>query len=870
MRRPLLLTFFLSCLISVYGPPRSLCAQENPAQIIIREDGIMRWKADSSEITGFGVNYTVPFAHAYRTGKRMGVDLKEAIDQDVYHFARLGLDLFRVHVWDCEISDTLGNLIDNEHLELFDYLLSKLQERGINAVITPIAYWGNGWPEPDEPTPGFSTKYGKQNCLTDPAAIKAQENYLGQFIRHVNRYTGIAYKDDPMILAFEICNEPHHRGSPEDVTVFIRRMKDAIRSTGCTKPIFYNITHSIHLAEAYFDAGIDGGTFQWYPTGLGFQKELGGNMLPNVDRYTIPFDDILKKNGAARFVYEFDAADMASSYIYPAMARSFRTAGMQLATHFSYDPAFLAPFNTEYNTHYMNLVYAPQKALSLMICAEVFRNIPLYSDYGVYPDNTSFGPFRVSYEDDLAEMVTEEKFIYTNNTSTRINSPEKLKLIAGYGNSALIEYDGTGAYFLDNLGDGIWRIELMPDAIVVDNLFGQNQIGKTRAVIKQARRKMKLNLPGFEEGFIIESVDWNDSIIYKETRSRTIDIKPGVYLIMNMKYKENDSVELRSNRQIEMENIPPSPPDLDSVHVYYQSVTPWIAGQDHKIKARIVSPEMPKKVVLRFIQAEKAINLSIPMVQTSPYMYEAVIPGKYLVKDNLVYQYHFAVHLDSVIFYSPANKEYKEEQFSWSGFHHGTNLAIGHSEYPFYLFDALMHYKRLNRQWLPSYNISPGEKEPNYIHIKIDRLTTQDPENLNSAPIANYTIRHFFADIIEGREEEMLDKEVLVLKAQASEGRTFPVQIALVMKDGSTFGHSFDVNGDDQLYYTLLSDFKPVNSVLLPRPYPTFLPYFSAARKSDKLDLGQIESLQISIGPGIKEADWNKIYELMISGVWLE
>jgi hypothetical protein len=127
----------------------------------------MRWGHNAEEVKGFGVNYSAPFAHGYRAAQRLGVDLKKAIDNDVYHFSRLGFDLYRIHVWDTEISDAEGNLLENEHLELFDYLLKQLKDRDINFVITPIAYWGNGWPEPDEDTPGFSNKYGKEGSLTN-------------------------------------------------------------------------------------------------------------------------------------------------------------------------------------------------------------------------------------------------------------------------------------------------------------------------------------------------------------------------------------------------------------------------------------------------------------------------------------------------------------------------------------------------------------------------------------------------------------------------------------------------------------------------------------------------------------------------------
>ena len=141
-----------------------LVLAQNNDDVFVDENGVMRWPDTNEIVTGFGVNYTVPFAHAYRSAKKLGKDPKDAIDEDIYHFKRLGFDLYRVHVWDCEISDSLGNLLENEHLKLFDYLLNQLQANGINYVLTPIAFWGNGWPERNEDTPGFSSKYGNQPC----------------------------------------------------------------------------------------------------------------------------------------------------------------------------------------------------------------------------------------------------------------------------------------------------------------------------------------------------------------------------------------------------------------------------------------------------------------------------------------------------------------------------------------------------------------------------------------------------------------------------------------------------------------------------------------------------------------------------------
>ena len=468
----LLSRHLLSTLLIFFSIQQAL-AQSSSTLIYVDKQGVMRYTKDNKEAAFFGVNYTVPFAYGYRSHKALGVDLEKAIDADVYHMSRLGLDAFRVHVWDVEISDSLGNLKENEHLRLFDYLIAQLEKRNIRILITPIAFWGNGYPEKDERTSGFSYVYGKDKAVVNDAAIKAQENYLQQIMKHINPYTKQSYKDDPNIIAAEINNEPHHSGPKENVTEYVNRLAKAIRSTGWSKPIFYNISESPAYADAIAKADVQGHSFQWYPTGLVAGHEQKGNFLPNVDQYIIPYIDTMPAfRNKARAVYEFDAGDVLQPIMYPAMVRSFRTAGFQWATQFAYDPMATAYANTEYQTHYLNLAYTPAKAISLLIGSKAFHMIPRGKSYGIYPADSSFDVFRVSYQQQLSEMNSDEEFYYSNITSDQPKNKSRLKHIAGVGSSPIVQYTGTGAYFLDKLQDGIWRLEVMPDAITVRDPFG--------------------------------------------------------------------------------------------------------------------------------------------------------------------------------------------------------------------------------------------------------------------------------------------------------------------------------------------------------------------------------------------------------------
>ena len=148
-------------------------APGNPSRpaYYVDDQGTLRMSVDDTEASFFGVNYTMPFAHAYRAADYLGFDRKEAIDRDVYHFARLGFNAYRIHIWDVEISDARGNLLDNDHLDLLDYLIYRLDERGIKVMLTAMTNFGNGYPERNQPTGGFS--YLSDTCAvhSDPAAV---------------------------------------------------------------------------------------------------------------------------------------------------------------------------------------------------------------------------------------------------------------------------------------------------------------------------------------------------------------------------------------------------------------------------------------------------------------------------------------------------------------------------------------------------------------------------------------------------------------------------------------------------------------------------------------------------------------------------
>jgi hypothetical protein len=848
--RHVLILSGLVCFPPGFGP--SLHAQEPvPADVPVRVDekGVMRWTADGEEVALFGVNYSTPFAYSYRAHGYLGVDRKRAIDADVLHLARLGLDAYRIHVWDREVSDRDGNLVANDHLDLLDYLMARLADLGIKAILTPIAWWPAGYPERDPGSIGFSEDYEKSEMSVDLDARRAQANYLAQFITHRNPYTGLTYVEDPNLVAIEIFNEPRHPAGPEETTRYIDAMATALRDAGLRKPIFYNISENFtdEHGHAVCAAEIEGVSHQWYPTGLVRNGAVGGNMLPNVDRYTIPYADFPECRNKARMVYEFDAADVAGSYMYPAMARAFRGAGFQFATQFAYDPLAIAYANTEYQTHFLNLVYTPQKAISFLIAGEVFRRTPRGASYGTYPESERFGPFRVSFEEDRSEMVTDTEFFYSNGSNSVPPTPADLQHVAGVGTSSVVKYDGTGAYFLDRLGDGIWRLELYPDVAWVHDPFTRPSLDREAARVIRRVRPMRITLPDLGDDFAARPI--GDLESYRPTaRGTTLDVQPGVYLLTRSRTAARSwSAESTvKGRRLGAFVAPPS--SEAPTTVVHAPPSELSAGNRFTVRAEVVSRSPADSAVL-FARRVGAWG-RMPRIAMKPvgaFGYEAEVPTE-VMREGLI-EYVVSVYEGDAIHTFPGDQVGHPYHWDFAG-QERWRVPVVAENAPLLLFDGRrdMDHVLYPHPW-------------SYVSFRTDIVAGSEPERLALAvDVQDFTpsphhfaVRTFLPESQRVRLGDAFSADgVLRVRARAAERGSDRMEIALVERDGAAWGTVIKLTDAWKEFVIPLSELRPTPLALLPRPYPQFLPYLMESDTGrDGPRIAELDGLQFSVSAGL-------------------
>ena len=820
--------FFISFLFLI-----SNFAQNKSDLIYVDSSGRIRWTEHNEEAYFFGVNYSTPFAFSYRALKNKGLSHKEVIDLDVQQFKRLGMNAYRIHVWDREVSDKDGNLLENEHIELLDYLISKLIENDIFVILTPIAWWGTGWPEPDVETTGFSSFYSKIESTTKPEVLKAHINYLKQFVNHKNSYTGKTYKDEDFIIAFEIFNEPNLSRNKDSVTSYVNSTVKALREEEITKPIFFNISENNNREqwEGVASSNIDGISFQWYPTGLVKYSELNGNFLSHVLSYPLPdFTDKIKTK--AKMVYEFDAADIGKSYMYPVMAHSFKETGMQWATMFCYDPTPLANYNSEYSTHFLNLLYTPQKALGYLISSYLFNHQEISKKK---IDNTSviMNDVLVDYKSDLSLLNTLERFYYTNTNEEIPLDEKKLSHIAGYGNSKLIKFEGRGTYFLDKIKDGLWKLELFPDAVWVKDPFGRNGLYNAVAKLIWKTHKIKIQLPGLNSDFRIYSAD-NKS---QTAIDNSINLQPGVYFISNDENYSEINFETDVTNFEMIKKYGDFINDFQSTGIKNHTPSSLRENEEKKIVFEIYSKEENINPVIYLRKTGWGSYQKLQLKKINDFTYELLLPDD--ISSNGILNYFLALNNKNEVLTFPGRLKTTPEFWSFNP-EESFQLSILPSTNKITIYNPETDSKNLisSNIWrFAQYRLDYtfDEKDEQELNISINNVREKFPE----LALQIYT-GEYLKNVQPGNDDE-LQIEIKNISEELDS-----VLIRVLYDNNSGFERKIPVTSDYKNISINLSQPEKFKFALLPRPYPTFLPYWFESEPRENKN-PKIESIQIAI-----------------------
>ena len=132
-------------------------------------------------------------------------------------------------------------------------------------------------------------------------------------------------------------------------------------------------------------------------------------------------------------------------------------------------------------------------------------------------------------------MATETEYLYSNNPVTPPPKPAALERVYGCGRSSVAASDGSGAYFLDRVRPGVWRLQIYPSVMTVADPFSGTAAKKTELVPGDVA--MNVHLPDLGESFAVRRL--SDGEMAGATERGTVVLAPGDYVLMRNELAAN-------------------------------------------------------------------------------------------------------------------------------------------------------------------------------------------------------------------------------------------------------------------------------------------------------------------------------------------
>ena len=268
---------------------------------------------------------------------------------------------------------------------------------------------------------------------------------------------------------------------------------------------------------------------------------------------------------------------------------------------------------------------------------------------------------------------------------------------------------------------------------------------------------------------------------------------------------------------------------------------------------------MPDSVTVLAGAGWRATRLS--MKRRSGYTFEAEVPAELIRQGYFYYYIEVASGETRELFpktdaVDPSNRN-------------GYQVSVSPKGKKLFIFNAYEDGSQVSRVWRPGAEIIPtGEPARAELITRIDKLFVPDPEDKDAEAIYDYSMRFNFHQKIGSRPEPLDSFSTVHLKGRSLNGKSLKVQLAFITRSGATAGGLVDLRADGDVVTIDRNTLRPVKMVILPRPYPSFLPYYFSNKL--KFDWSDIETFQISVGPGLSNEELESNLAFAIEMIWLE
>ncbi|KAG6550288.1 hypothetical protein Mapa_008249 [Marchantia paleacea] len=217
-------------------------------------------------------------------------DSRPMVDRVFEDAEKLGLNVGRTWAFsdggDRALQKAPG-VYDENVFKALDYAVYQAQKHNMRLVMSLVNNYESYGGKPQYAR--WGRQYGhyvpNDDAFYTSAALRTwYKNHVKKVLTRVNHYTGVAYKDDPTIFAWELMNEPHCESDPTGNTIatWVKEMAAYVKSI--------DSKHLLEIGLEGFYGASTGSSRRWANP---FNSDGAGtdfirlNKIPNIDYATV-------------------------------------------------------------------------------------------------------------------------------------------------------------------------------------------------------------------------------------------------------------------------------------------------------------------------------------------------------------------------------------------------------------------------------------------------------------------------------------------------------------------------------------------------------------------------------------------------------